>query len=184
MPDDVFDGLHRLADLDLTLNNLSALPPNAFEDLGELRELSLWENRLTALPPGAFAGVDKLVRLNLKKNPGTPFAIPIKLRQTDDTSYVLEAPLGTPVALVVSLSATGGTLFESDSPGVISPERVLSIVLPAGSTGGQRVSAVLDNGSEHVDVRLTLQRLPGDPPYEQMQGFELVGEAGGQRVAP
>ena len=134
LPDGVFEGLVRLAYLHLSDNNLSALPQNVFGDLGNLRELDLWQNQLTTLPPGTFAGIDKLVRLNLDKNPGAPFALSIKLRQTDATSFVLEAPLGIPVAVVASLSATGGTLFESDRPGATSPGKVLSVVLPPGTS--------------------------------------------------
>ena len=162
LPDGVFEGLVRLAYLHLSDNNLSALPQNVFGDLGNLRELDLWQNQLTTLPPGTFAGIDKLVRLNLDKNPGAPFALSIKLRQTDATSFVLEAPLGIPVAVVASLSATGGTLFESDRPGATSPGKVLSVVLPAGYVAGQRISVVPDKGDDPVDVRLTLQPPPGD----------------------
>ena len=178
LPDGVFEELFRLAYLDLSNNNIAALPQDVFEGLGNLRELELWRNQLTSLPPGLFAGMGKLVRLNLGSNPGEPFAIPIKLRQTDATSYVVEAPLGIPVAVVAHLSATGGTLSQPDSPAVTSPARALSMVLPAGSVASPRVDVVPDDGSESVVVRLTLRPPPGEPPYEQMQGFELVDEDG------
>lgn len=116
--------------------------------------------------------------LNVGRNPGEPFAVPIKLRQTDASSYVIEAPLGIPVAVVGSLSATGGTLTAPDSLGGTSPGRVISIMLPAGSVASQTIVVVPDEGTESVDIRLTLRPPPGEPPYEQMQGFELVDERG------
>lgn len=178
LPDGVFEGLSRLAYLRLSNNNLSALPANPLRGLGNLRELELWQNQLAALPPATFAGIDKLVTLNLGKNPGEPFALQIKLRQTAAASYVLEAPLGIPVAVVATLSATGGTLFETHSPEATSPAKPLSFVLPAGFVVSQSISVAPDDVDEPVVVRLALQRPPGEPPYEQMQGFELVDEQG------
>ena len=94
------------------------------------------------------------------------------------TSYVLEAPLSIPLAVVASVSATGGTPTKTDSPGATAPGRVLSIMLPAGSSAGQRISVVPDNADEPVVLRLALQLPPGEPPFEQMHGFELVDENG------
>ena len=53
------------------------------------------------------------------------------------------------------------------------------MVIPAGSVASPRITVVPDDGREAVDVRLTtLRPPPGEPPYEQMQGFELVDEHG------
>ena len=55
----MFADLTSLTNLDLTGNDLTALPAGVFADLSSLRTLDLHDNRLAALPAGVFAGLSK-----------------------------------------------------------------------------------------------------------------------------
>lgn len=57
-----------LAELDLTLNNLTFLEAGDFQGLRQLRKLELGHNQLRDLPSGVFHHLNSLVSLNLSHN--------------------------------------------------------------------------------------------------------------------
>ena len=68
MPEDIFDGLDSLTDLDLSANDLTSLPKDIFDGLDSLTDLDLSGNDLTALPKDIFDGLTKLDKLELNGN--------------------------------------------------------------------------------------------------------------------
>ncbi len=68
LPPDIFAGLGSLKRVQLLFNNLTALPPDIFAGLGNLRSLWLHYNELTALPPEIFTGLPQLYFVNLTEN--------------------------------------------------------------------------------------------------------------------
>ena len=74
LPEDIFDGLHSLQDLNIWVwagpysssTGLTALPEDVFADLSNLKELKLSGNRLRTLPDGVFDGLSSLQTLNLQ----------------------------------------------------------------------------------------------------------------------
>ncbi len=63
-----FDGMINLQTLDLTGNQLVALPSNVFKDLKNLAQLRLEYNRIENINQGAFEGLTSLTNLNLGGN--------------------------------------------------------------------------------------------------------------------
>ena len=68
LPKDIFDGLDSLTDLDLSANDLTSLPKDIFDGLTKLEKLELSNNDLTTLPEGIFDGLDSLTNLDLSGN--------------------------------------------------------------------------------------------------------------------
>lgn len=62
------DCAETLEDLDLSYNNLEALPWDAVARLANVNTLGLDHNLLAAVPAGAFAGLHKLARLDMTAN--------------------------------------------------------------------------------------------------------------------
>ncbi|MCY3559388.1 MAG: leucine-rich repeat protein [Chloroflexi bacterium] len=73
LPERIFDDLHSLEELDLSVwagpysgaEGLRALPSNVFANLSNLKELDLEGNRLGTLPGGTFNGLSSLQTLSL-----------------------------------------------------------------------------------------------------------------------
>lgn len=84
-------GLSSLKRLDLSSNQLVALPPRFFQSvLGTLEELSLKNNSISVLPPGLFDGLSNLIELDLSHNSITShwvgsstFSTLVKLKSLD-----------------------------------------------------------------------------------------------------
>ena len=68
LPADVFDGFTDLKYLDLGVNDLSALPADVFDSPSKLEHLSLSNNQLDALPADVFDGLSSLEVLELNFN--------------------------------------------------------------------------------------------------------------------
>lgn len=69
LPDDLFDGMDNLEELDIRSNdNLEELPVGLFKDTSNLVKLNLISNALKALPLGLFDGLTKLETLPLQYN--------------------------------------------------------------------------------------------------------------------
>ncbi len=80
MPDGIFDDLINLNTLDLSRNQISALPAGVFDQLANLETLRLQNNRLASLPDGIF---DRLMNLrNEVELSGNPLSIEISLSPT------------------------------------------------------------------------------------------------------
>lgn len=73
LPEDVFEDLHSLEELEISIwvwgsygvGGLTALPENVFDSLSNLKELDLDGNGLRTLPEDVFDGLDSLESLNL-----------------------------------------------------------------------------------------------------------------------
>ena len=68
LPDEVFDDLTALTELQLYSNALTTLPAGVFDDLTMLTELNLNSNALTTLPDGVFDNLTALETLVLGNN--------------------------------------------------------------------------------------------------------------------
>ena len=70
LPEDIFDGLDSLTDLDLSNDGLAplSLPEKIFDGLTKLDKLNLGYNDLTTLPEGIFDGLTSLWKLKLGFN--------------------------------------------------------------------------------------------------------------------
>ena len=68
LPADVFDGFTDLKYLNLGVNDLSALPADVFDSPSKLEHLSLSNNQLDALPADVFDGLSSLEVLKLNFN--------------------------------------------------------------------------------------------------------------------
>ena len=68
LPDDVFDGLGNLVNLDIQENQLSALPEDVFNGLSSLEKLNLSYNEIATLPEDVFDGLGNLKSLRLDSN--------------------------------------------------------------------------------------------------------------------
>ena len=63
-----FDGLNKLVKLDLSKNNIEAIPNKAFKDLSNLKVLCLIRNKIKEINADSFEGLTKLENLNLSIN--------------------------------------------------------------------------------------------------------------------
>ena len=79
----LFTGLTGLRYLYLSGNSITTLEEGLFTGLTGLRYLYLDDNNITTLPAGVFADIANLRTLSLTRNPGAPFAIPLRYERTD-----------------------------------------------------------------------------------------------------
>ena len=63
-----FNGMEKLENLDLGVNNLPSLPSNAFITLPKLKQIYLYSNRIKELPVGLFSNNLELEGVHLDKN--------------------------------------------------------------------------------------------------------------------
>ena len=136
LPEGVFAGAGSLRELDLSANALTALPSQPFAALSSLRVLDLSGNGFMALPEGLFAGLS-LREASLADNPGVPFPLAAELARTDadpwaDGPAMVEAqlPAGAPFPMRLPLTA---------EPTADGPPTMLDI--PAGATTAEPFSA-------------------------------------------
>lgn len=196
LPRGVFDGLRALRELDASINSLTEWPAAALADLRGLKNLWLRHNRLPELPAGAlaphpalrwldlsrnrlarlddgaFRGAAGLETLLLGANPGSPFAMPVRIERAEDDATApgtyrlrVRLPVGAPFDARVGLEARGGVLSASH------------VVVGAGETAGPEVTATNSPGSSFsVGVRppvVSSVDCGGWPCYD---GFELVAD--------
>ena len=63
-----FNGLHWLAKLDISHNDMTFIPAGIFFELNNLYELDISNNLLTEIPTGTFEGLISLQKLDLSNN--------------------------------------------------------------------------------------------------------------------
>ena len=153
---------------------------DALAGLTKLRYLDLSHNDLEALPDGLFANLGSLRSVRLRRNPGAPFALHVELRRLDaappaagPATIHAELAVGAPFAVDVDLSARGGQLLSAVdallAPGAAS--------LAAGATAS---SAILVRASGEGGALVTAT--VGEPPQTICDGvpcwdgFELIGD--------
>ncbi|MYJ93268.1 MAG: leucine-rich repeat protein, partial [Chloroflexi bacterium] len=68
LPEDLFDGLSNLQELNLSANDLAPLPVDLFSGLSSLQTLELRSNRMSDLPEDVFDGLSSLRTLDLQRN--------------------------------------------------------------------------------------------------------------------
>ncbi len=119
-----FDSLRHLIGLDISMKNLSSLPPGIFKQLENLNFLFLQQNNLTHIENYYFQGLQNIWYINIKQNPivacdGQSFVEFKKLRSFDLSFLLLK---GLPShsfmnmvnCLTLNLSYNALTVIESD----------------------------------------------------------------------
>ena len=138
-----FDGLRRLAILDLSGNQLDALPSRVVRGLTTLTNLNLDDNDYTSIPEGAITLLNQgLQTLTMRRNPdksSPPFPFPYEIVQTDtvgtDTTRTatleVRLPSYLPQALrnlTASLSVAGGNATLSAAS--VAPNTPFTVTAP------------------------------------------------------
>ena len=129
LPEDVFEGLGNLTLLRLDSNDLASPPEDVFDGLDSLTHLYLSHNRIHTLPEDVFEGLGNLTYLYLHNNPGAPFTLTADLERQGDNTVLVKVAGAVPFDMAVTLSATGGTLSAA------------SVTIEGGTAGSEAVTA-------------------------------------------
>ena len=96
LPASLFAPLVNLRTLEMGSNRgLTSLAATQFQTNTALNELTLSYWGLTSLPDGVFANLKNLNRLDLLRNPGVPFALPLRYERTDSSNFRAPGPTAT-----------------------------------------------------------------------------------------
>ena len=156
IPPGLFADLSSLQYLFLDANELAELPNDIFGGLGELGWLFLADNELSALPAGVFVGLTGLLRLQLHDNPGAPFSLTPRWSHADAVDPA--APdMATIVATVVEGAPFDMEMGVSATNGRLSADTVL---IPAGA---RESAPVIVRRIGAGATRVTFDRAPAVP---------------------
>ena len=193
LPEDIFDGLDNLEELDLGHNRIAELPAGIFDRLDSLERLQFHGNQITALPTGIFddldnrhwinmaineiavlpdglfTGLSNLTLVSVTSNTDAPFDIVVELesRETDEGSEVYATVAkGAPFPIAVTLTVADG----DGTTGILSAN---TLTVPAGDTESD--SASITPNDDYPDASPAIGSLSFNYPRGgQSTGLNLV----------
>ena len=130
-----FAGLSGLTGLDLSNRSIASLPQDVFGDLAKVTTLNLSGNSLAELPAGVFAGLSSLSSVDLSGNSGTPFTLPLVLREDGSGRVHVYLEHGAPKTLSIPLEVRGGSLSASSVSIAVGQTISASVTFTADSSG-------------------------------------------------
>ena len=89
---------------------LTELPEEVFDGLTALTNLQLQDNMLSALPDGIFEGLTALTTLSLNGNTVNPLPLTVSLKKVAVGEFKAMVHTGAPFDIVLPVSATNGTI--------------------------------------------------------------------------
>ena len=167
LPQDVFSALLALTTLDLSNNQLASLSRRIFSGLLSLIILDLSDNRLTDLPEGVFVDLASLQGLNLENNlpNGAPFILKLDSYQTDQNTFILQVIQGSPADIMITVMLNEGTLTYQ----LYVDARTADVAIAAGKMESEPIRV------EPSNMQIELNRISELPSYDPDTGMGYKG---------